>query len=124
MAQRKTALADERIDRVVDILSKLRQRGVDSCDPPHMQILQQTALSFSMVKDIVVFGDQGEILCSTLGTAGERKLVASQPAPVDPNVVLEVLTMSDAIGPMLRVRLLARDSGRDMALPILGSRLI
>jgi sensor c-di-GMP phosphodiesterase-like protein len=124
MAQRKTALADERIDRVVDILSKLRQRGVDSCDPPHMQILQQTALSFSMVKDIVVFGDQGEILCSTLGTAGERKLVASQPAPVDPNVVLEVLTMSDAIGPMLRVRLLARDSGRDMALTILGSRLI
>src|ERR1051325_1838641 len=67
MAKRKMALAEERIDRVVEILADLQRRGVNSCAPAHMQLLQQTALSFSMVKELVVIGHDGQIHCTTLG---------------------------------------------------------
>lgn len=123
MARRKTALVEERIDRVVDILADLRRRGVNSCSAPHMQMLQQTALAFSMVKELVVFGDDGTILCSTLAQSGERTLLSSQRV-ADPNVMLEVLSMSDAPGNILRVRHIGGEREAGLAVAILGSRLI
>jgi sensor c-di-GMP phosphodiesterase-like protein len=125
MAKRKMALAEERIDRVVEILADLHRRGVNSCAPPHRQVLQQTALSFSMVKELVVIGEDGQIHCTTLGRVnGERTLLSSQRAPENPQVVLEVITMSDAKGHMLRIRRSGDDSTPGLAITILGSRLV
>ena len=41
VAHRSVAMADARVARLVDGLNDLTRRGIDSCEPAHLEVLRQ-----------------------------------------------------------------------------------
>src|ERR1700688_5115840 len=68
-AKRAIALAESRITHVVDALDDLAARGVDSCEPNHLEAMRQAAFETSPVKEVAVVGPDGQTLCTHLGLA-------------------------------------------------------
>jgi sensor c-di-GMP phosphodiesterase-like protein len=125
LTQRKLALVEERLTRLVDILNDLHQRGIGTCRGSHMQMLRQTALSVGIIKEISLISEDGQTQCTTLGPPGSpRTILSTHGFEEYPDLVLEVVTTSDAaVGNMLRIRRLPQEDRPGLAIMMLGSRV-
>jgi sensor c-di-GMP phosphodiesterase-like protein len=66
--------------QAVGALNKLAERGVDSCQPDHLDAMRQTAFTTVPTKEITIVGPDGETLCTDLDLGhAERKIVSSEP---------------------------------------------
>jgi sensor c-di-GMP phosphodiesterase-like protein len=124
LAERKLALAEDRVSRLLEILDNLHEHGIDSCEPRHVEMLRQTALSVALIKEISLIGADGQSQCTTLGTiADTRTILSSQRLPQRPDVALEVISVPGAGENMLRVRRYVGDSSAGLAVMLMGSRV-
>jgi sensor c-di-GMP phosphodiesterase-like protein len=124
LAERKLALAEDRVNRLLEILDDLRERRFDSCEAAHLEMLRQTALSVALIKEIALIGADGRSLCTTLGASGSTPaILSSQQLPQRPGVVLEVISIAEAGENMLRVRHLPPDGTPGLAAMLIGSRV-
>jgi sensor c-di-GMP phosphodiesterase-like protein len=99
--------AELSIDQAVANLSDLVGRGVDSCQPAHLEMLRQAVFRSGPVKEVAVIGPNGETLCTDTGNSfGRREVVVSAATP-NPDIMLDVVSISDGHERMLRVRRLA-----------------
>jgi EAL domain-containing protein (putative c-di-GMP-specific phosphodiesterase class I) len=127
-AERKLALAENRIDRVMATLDDLMRKGVEGCRPPELDVLRRAVFSNVMIKDISVIGPDGGIICTTSGlSAGSRRLLASQKAVGVANALIEVFDTGNeeqAKGRIVEIRRTSRDHGVGLGALLLGSTLI
>ncbi|MFY9601584.1 MAG: EAL domain-containing protein [Pseudolabrys sp.] len=78
-ARRAIALAEARVKDAVGALDGLAARGVDSCDPAHIEAMRYAAFITIPVKEIAVVGPDAETLCTHLGLPlGERTMLSSE----------------------------------------------
>ena len=78
-ARRALSLAEARIKDTVGTLDALAARGVNSCEPGHIEAMRYAAFSAIPVKEIAVAGPDGETLCTHLGLPlGERTILSSE----------------------------------------------
>jgi sensor c-di-GMP phosphodiesterase-like protein len=78
-ARRAIALAEARVKDAVGALDGLAARGVDSCDPAHIETMRYAAFITIPVKEIAVVGPDAETLCTHLGLPlGERTMLSSE----------------------------------------------
>jgi sensor c-di-GMP phosphodiesterase-like protein len=79
-ARRAVALAESRVVQSVNALDKLAARGIDSCQPDHLDAMRQTAFTTVPTKEITIVGPDGLSLCSDLDLGrAERKTISSEP---------------------------------------------
>ena len=78
-ARRAIALAEARVKDAVGALDGLAARGVNSCDPAHIEAMRYAAFITIPVKEIAVVGPDAETLCTHLGLPlGERTMLSSE----------------------------------------------
>ena len=124
LTERKLAMAEDRVSRLLEIVDNLHARGINTCQPSHLQMLRQTALSVALIKEISVIGPDGETPCTTLGLAGiVRTTLSSHRLPERSDVALEVISMGGMGENMLRVRRLPAGDSPGLAVMLLGSRV-
>jgi sensor c-di-GMP phosphodiesterase-like protein len=79
-ARRAIALAEARVKDTLSALDNLAARGIDSCDPAHIEAMRYAAFNTIPVKEIAVAGPHAETLCTHLGLPlGERSMLSSEP---------------------------------------------
>jgi sensor c-di-GMP phosphodiesterase-like protein len=79
-ARRAIALAEARVKDTLSALDDLAARGIDSCDPAHIEAMRYAAFNTIPVKEIAVAGPDAETLCTHLGLPlGERTMLSSEP---------------------------------------------
>ena len=79
-ARRAVALAESRVVQTVKALDTLAARGVDSCQPDHLDAMRQTAFTTVPTKEITIVGPDGRSLCTDLDLGrAERKTISSEP---------------------------------------------
>ena len=124
VAQRKIALAENRIGRVIATLEDLSRRGIDSCRPTHMEALRQAAFSNVLVKEMSVIGADGQVLCTTPGPAvGQRKVLSSQRIASPENIAIEVISAGENKENLVRIRRMANGNASGLGALLLGSMI-
>ena len=105
LAVRRTlALAESRISRAIAILDDLANRGVDSCEPAHLDALRQATFATTPVKELSIVAPDGSTLCSDLsGPFEQRKVISSEPVEQGSNVLLEVIRLGDRPEKIVRI---------------------
>jgi sensor c-di-GMP phosphodiesterase-like protein len=79
-AKRAIALAESRITTVVAALDDLAARGIDSCQPAHIEAMRAATFETVPIKEFSIIGPDGHTLCSDLGLPlGERNITSSEP---------------------------------------------
>ena len=121
------AAVDLAIDRAVQTLQALANRGVDSCSPDNVERLRQAVFAADTVKEIAVVEPSGKTLCTDAGGAFVPRDVLATAATSDHNVRLDVIRPAQSERRLLRVRLLSPQSTalaallpQDALLPQLG----
>jgi EAL domain-containing protein (putative c-di-GMP-specific phosphodiesterase class I) len=99
-------LTELMIDETVAHLDELASAGVDSCEWPHLELLRRTAFASSIIKDLDVVGTYGQTLCTGLGGAFAGEVLASA-ATSNPDIMLDVVGLTETKERLLRVRRLA-----------------
>ena len=103
-ARRSIALAEGRIGRAIRILDDLAARGVNSCDPAHLDALRQATFATTPVKELSVIAPDGSTLCSDLGGALEpREVISSEPVGQGTSALLEVVRLGNRPGQIVRI---------------------
>ena len=59
--------SEMRLGQAIAALQELAARGVDSCRPGHVEAMRQAALLTGPVKQIMLLGSNGEVLCTDPG---------------------------------------------------------
>jgi sensor c-di-GMP phosphodiesterase-like protein len=66
-ARRAVALANSRLQVVIEALDNLAAQGVNSCRPDAIVAMRQTAFSAMPIKEVAVVGPDGQTQCTHLG---------------------------------------------------------
>ena len=78
-ARRAIALAEARVRNTVGALDSLATRGINACEPRHIEAMRYAAFSTIPVKEVAIVGPDAETLCIDLGLPlGERTLLSSE----------------------------------------------
>ena len=79
-ARRAVALANSRLQQVIEALDNLAAQGVNSCQPDAIVAMRQAAFSAMSIKEVAVVGPDGQTQCTHLNLPlGQRNLTASVP---------------------------------------------
>jgi hypothetical protein len=99
---------DLSIDRAVATLNDLAAHGVDSWRPANLDLLRQAVFAAGPVKEVAVIGANGQTLCTDAGATFPRRDVIAFAPTLSPQIVLDVLSVTDRGERLLRVRRVAR----------------
>ena len=78
-ARRAIALAEARVRDTVGALDSLATRGINACEPRHIEAMRYAAFSTIPVKEVAIVGPYAETLCTDLGLSlGERTMLSSE----------------------------------------------
>jgi sensor c-di-GMP phosphodiesterase-like protein len=103
-ARRIIALAEGRISRAIGLLDELASRGVNSCDPEHLDSLRQATFATTPVKELSVIGPDGSTLCSDLsGSLEARVVISTEPVEQGSDIMLEVVRLGKRPGHIVRI---------------------
>jgi sensor c-di-GMP phosphodiesterase-like protein len=103
-AKRAIALAESRVTHVVGALKDLAARGVDSCEPNHLEAMRQAAFESAPIKEVAIVGPDGQTMCTHLGLPlGQRRLVSSEPLFGVDGYALDIIRLENG-QPMVRLR--------------------
>ncbi len=123
-AQRKIALAENRIGRVVATLEELSRQGVDSCRPAQLDLARKAVFSNVMIKEISLIGADGQTLCATSGLPLiSRKPLSSQQASAE-NLWIDVFSFGEVTDKILRIRRTGSGNAPGLSALLLGSTII
>ncbi|MBM3529753.1 MAG: EAL domain-containing protein [Alphaproteobacteria bacterium] len=111
------------IGKTVEALGKLAARGVDSCRPAHIEALRQTVMVTDPVKEAMLIGSNGQVLCSDTGPGAGRLQVVSS-VRVTPDVGLDVVRIPDHSEHFLRIRKSTRPDKPTLAAIVPASLLL
>jgi sensor c-di-GMP phosphodiesterase-like protein len=105
-ARRHMALAETRVARVLETLEDLAKRGVDSCQPAHIEALRQGTFATAAIKELSIVNPEGRTLCNDIGNQlDQRRVVSSEPVTAGNPVVVEVVRLGPGVGvPWVRFR--------------------
>ena len=98
------ALTELVIDETVASLEELAARGVDSCQPSHLELLRQAVFASGSIRELAVIGPQGQTLCTEIGSSFVGRDVLASAATSNPDIMLDVVRIADTDERMLRVR--------------------
>lgn len=108
IARRTIALAERRIELVLDSLGELAASGVDSCRSASIDVMRKAVFATTPAKEISVVGADGRTLCTDIGFLfGRRDVVHSQPITGENVAYLEVIRFEDRLEQMVRIRQMA-----------------
>jgi sensor c-di-GMP phosphodiesterase-like protein len=94
-AKRAIALAESRVVQSVNALDGLAARGVNSCQPDHLDAMRQTAFTTVPTKEITIVGPDGQSLCEDLDLGrAERKTISSEPLTGVEGYFLDVVQLA------------------------------
>jgi sensor c-di-GMP phosphodiesterase-like protein len=103
-ARRAVALANSRLQLVIEALDKLAAEGVNSCRPDAIDAMRQTAFSAMPIKEVAVVGPDGQTQCTHLGLPlGQRNLTASVPLVGAEGYTIDLMHISNG-QQMVRLR--------------------
>jgi sensor c-di-GMP phosphodiesterase-like protein len=103
-AQRAVALANARLQQVIEALDKLAAQGVDSCRPDAIDAMRQASFSAIPIKEVAVVGADGQTQCTHLGLPlGQRNIAASGPMVGAEGFTLDVMQLENG-RQMVRLR--------------------
>jgi sensor c-di-GMP phosphodiesterase-like protein len=103
-ARRAVALANSRLNQVIEALDALAAQGVDSCQPGPIDAMRQAAFSAMPIKEVAVVGPDGQTVCTHLGLPlGQRKLIASVPLAGADGYTIDTLQIANG-QQMVRLR--------------------
>lgn len=123
-AKRAIALAESRTTAVIAALDGLAGRGIDSCEPAHIEAMRTTLFQTIPVKEVSIVGPDGQTICTDLGLPlGERKYVASEPLTGGSGYTLDVVHIVN--GPqMVRFRRIVGNGPNEIAALVPASLFI
>jgi sensor c-di-GMP phosphodiesterase-like protein len=123
-AQRKIALAENRIGRVIATLEDLSRRGIESCRPAQLDVMRQAAFSNVLIKEISVIGADGQTLCAMPGPwSAQRRMLASQRVASPANMAIDVVRLTEAKDNMVRIRRIGSGNAPGLGALLLGSMI-
>jgi sensor c-di-GMP phosphodiesterase-like protein len=103
-ARRTISLAESRFDRAVALLDDLAGRGINSCDPAHLDALRQATFATTPVKELSIISAEGDTLCSDLsGPLEARTVISSEQLIRGRNLLLDVVRLGDRPGQIVRI---------------------
>ena len=103
-ARRAVALANSRLNQVIEALDALAAQGVDSCQPGPIDAMRQAAFSAMPIKEVAVVSPDGQTVCTHLGLPlGQRKLIASVPLAGADGYTIDTLQIANG-QQMVRLR--------------------
>ena len=104
-AHRTIAVAEAKISAALSSLERFNMEDIASCAPAHLDALRRATVTANTIKELSVVDGSGATLCSALGIEqNEYKVVASQRASADGEVLIEVLHIGSGREPMIRLR--------------------
>src|SRR4051794_6028113 len=100
------ALAEARVTRVLETLDDLARRGVDSCQPAHIEALRQGTFATAAIKELSIVNPEGRTLCNDIGNQlDQRRVVSSEPVMAGNPILMEVVRLGPGVGvPWIRFR--------------------
>src|SRR3954468_19805562 len=96
--------AEIQLGQSITALEDLSARGIDSCGPAHVEAMRQAALTTGPVKQVMLIGSNGEVLCTDTGGAAGRTEVLASAAGGSPDIVFDVIRLADRRDRFLRIR--------------------
>jgi sensor c-di-GMP phosphodiesterase-like protein len=96
--------AERQIGQAVALLSSLASRGVDKCDPLHLEMAREVVFASGLIKEVVLLDAENRPLCDDSGKKPGRRDVLSTIATPQSDVVLDVVRVTDLGDRFLRVR--------------------
>ena len=103
-ARRAVALANSRLQQVIEALDQLAAQGVNSCRPDAIDAMRQAAFSAMPVKEVAVVDPDGQTQCTHLDLPlGQRNVTASVPLVGADGYTLDVMRIENG-QQMLRLR--------------------
>jgi sensor c-di-GMP phosphodiesterase-like protein len=99
-ARRAVAFAEQRVTQVLGVIDDLAGRGVNTCDPGHIEALQQAAFVTPPIKEIAIIERGGQSRCSdrrqSLGTEeGQRRILSSEALTGGAAYMLDIVRIAD-----------------------------
>jgi sensor c-di-GMP phosphodiesterase-like protein len=120
LAKRSIHLSELRLGRTVVALEGLMQDGVDSCAPAHIEMMRQTVMTTTPVKDIELLDAAGRVLCSVVERNGSAQhLLFSEALRNTLGVDLELIRTGEKGERFIRIR--QQFAGKDISLAALVS---
>jgi len=114
-ATRAVSVINARLSRVVSALNSLATAGATSCSPEHVNLMRKTAFLTSPIKELSIIGADGKTACSDTGLVlGALQVVGSQSKTRYPNIMIDVLHLTDMQQNVVRVRRILND-GKSIA---------
>jgi sensor c-di-GMP phosphodiesterase-like protein len=93
--------AEAQIGQVISAIKDLSGRGVDNCKPPHIEAMRRTALQTGPVKEMVLIGANGQIVCTDTGAQARPQVIVTI-ATANREFMLDLVRVADER--FLRVR--------------------
>jgi sensor c-di-GMP phosphodiesterase-like protein len=107
MANRAIRIVDLRIGQAAAVLNDLASRGVNSCEPGHLEVLRQKVFISGPIKELALVAANGQTLCADSGLLSEHRSVLASAAAARNALMLDVIAFAGWHERMLRVRRLA-----------------
>jgi hypothetical protein len=96
--------AERQIGQAVALLSSLASRGVEKCDPLHLEMAREVVFASGLIKEVALLDADARPLCDESGRKSGRRDVLSTIATPQSDVVLDVVRVTDLGDRFLRVR--------------------
>jgi sensor c-di-GMP phosphodiesterase-like protein len=105
IATRALESAESSLDQTVAAIEELSARGVDSCRPAQVDAMRQATVRVGPIKQIMLIGANGDILCTDTGGPGtKQQMLAPSAGTTNPAIVLDVVALADSRDRFIRVR--------------------
>ena len=104
-ARRAVALANSRLQQVIEALDNLAAQGVDSCRPDAIVAMRHAAFSAMPIKEVALVGPDGQTQCTHLNLPlGQRNLTASVLLVGAEGYTVDIVQIVQNAQPMVRLR--------------------
>jgi sensor c-di-GMP phosphodiesterase-like protein len=104
MASRAMRIVELRIAQAAAALNHLASRGVNSCEPGHLEILRRRVLISGAIKEFALVAANGQTLCTDSGLSADGRSVLASAATARNELMLDVIEIAGWHERMLRVR--------------------
>lgn len=124
LAQRVIALAEFRIEQARASLLELSVKGIETCRPPHVEVMRQAAFLSGIIKEFSIVNAHGETMCVAPAMPNVQRTVAGSLPVVVNNETVEVISVTGRSERLLRIRRAAQNDKGAIAASISSSVLI
>ena len=98
------AAVERQVGQTAALLQELSARGVDTCKPAHLEAMRQLVFVSGPIKEVMLVGSAGQVMCADAGVLSGRRDIVASTATAFPDIVLDVIRVSDLGDRFLRVR--------------------